>query len=185
MTQKQTFRKTGARTKPALDQNSLWEYALRILSQRAYSSGEIRQKLLKRADSPGTLQAVITKLRDYGLDDDRKFSEAFAAARLQNSGFGRFRILRDLRAKRVAPVVAEGAVNRAFAETDEQQLIEQFLSRKYRAVDLSQFLKEDKNLAAAYRRLRTAGFSSGGALAVLKRYSRRVEDWGEPAQESE
>jgi regulatory protein len=172
----------GAGKKPALDQNSLWEYALRILSQRAYSVGEVRQKLSKKADSNATLQAVMTKLREYGLTDDHKFSEAFASARLQNSGFGRFRVLQDLRAKRVASAVAEGAVNKAFAGTDEQQLIEQFLSRKYRAVDLSQFLQEEKNLASAYRRLRTAGFSSGGSLAALRRYSRRVEDWSEPEE---
>jgi regulatory protein len=182
MRQKQTFRKTGAAKKGALDENSLWEYALRVLSQRAHSSGEIRQKLFKRADSSATLNAVMTKLREYSLADDHKFSEAFASARLQNSGFGRFRVLQDLRAKRVAPAVAEGAVNRVFAGTDEQQLIDQFLSRKYRAVDLRQFLQEDKNLASAYRRLRTAGFSNGGSWAALKRYSRRAEDWSEPEE---
>jgi regulatory protein len=182
MGQKQTFPKTGVRKKAPLDENSLWEYALRALRQRAHSSGEIKQKLAKRADSPNTLNAVMTKLREYGLADDHKFSEAFASARLQNRGFGRFRVLQDLRAKRVAPAVAEGAVNKTFAGTDEQQLIDQFLSRKYRAVDLKQFLQEDKNLASAYRRLRTAGFSSGGSLAALKRYSRQAEDWSEPEE---
>ena len=115
--------------------------------------------------------------------EDRRFSEAFAAARLQNDGFGRYRILNDLRRKRVSAAVAEGAVNRAFTGTDEQQLIERYLTRKYRNVDLTQFLKEEKNLASAYRRLRTAGFSSGSAVAVLKRYSQRVEDFSEPPED--
>ena len=173
----------GIRNTPKLDEKSLWEYALRVLSQRAHSAGEIRQKLLKRARSVADLEAVLAKLREYEIVDDRRFSEAFAAARLQNDGFGRYRILNDLRRKRVSAAVAEGAVNRAFTGTDEQQLIERYLTRKYRNVDLTQFLKEEKNLASAYRRLRTAGFSSGSAVAVLKRYSQRVEDFSEPPED--
>ena len=173
----------GIRNNPKLDEKSLWEYALRTLSQRAHSAGEIRQKLVKRAQSVQNIDAVLAKLREYGMVDDRRFSEAFASARLQNDGFGRFRVLNDLRRKRIAPAIAETAVNTAFSGTDEPQLIEQFLKRKYRNIDLRQFLQEEKNLASAYRRLRTAGFGSGSAIAVLKRYSQRVEEFSEPAED--
>ena len=173
----------GIRNTPKLDEKSLWEYALRVLSQRAYSAGDIKQKLFKRAQSAQDLNAVLTKLQEYGLVDDRRFSEAFASSRLQNDGFGRFRVLNDLRRKRVAPAVAETAVNQAFTGTDELQLIEQFLKRKYRNIELRQFLKEEKNLASAYRRLRMAGFGSGSSMTVLKRYSQRVEEWTEPPPE--
>jgi regulatory protein len=173
----------GIRNNPKLDEKSLWEYALRVLSQRAYSAGDIKHKLFRRAQSAQDLNAVLTKLGEYGLVDDLRFSEAFASSRLQNEGFGRFRVLNDLRRKRIAPAIAETAVNQAFTGTDEPQLVEQFLKRKYRNVDLRQFLKEEKNLASAYRRLRMAGFGSGSAMAVLKRYSQRVEDWSEPPPE--
>jgi len=173
----------GIRNNPKLDEKSLWEYALRTLSQRAHSAGEIRQKLVKRAQSVQDIDAVLAKLREYGMVDDRRFSAAFASARLQNDGFGRFRVLNDLRRKRIAPGIAETAVNTAFSGTDEPQLIEQFLKRKYRNIDLRQFLQEEKNLASAYRRLRTAGFGSGSAIAVLKRYSQRVEEFSEPAED--
>ncbi len=173
----------GIRNNPKLDEKSLWEYALRTLSRRAHSAGEIRQKLTKRARSAKDIDAVLAKLREYGMVDDRRFSEAFASARLQNDGFGRFRVLNDLRRKRIAPAIAETAVNTAFSGTDEPQLIEQFLKRKYRNIDLRQFLQEEKNLASAYRRLRTAGFGSGSAIAVLKRYSQRVEEFSEPTED--
>jgi len=87
----------GIRNNPKLDEKSLWDYALRTLSQRAHSAGEIRQKLVKRAQSVQDIDAVLAKLREYGMVDDRRFSEAFASARLQNDGFGRFRVLNDLR----------------------------------------------------------------------------------------
>ncbi len=167
-----------------LDPDALWNYALRVLGDRAHAAAELRRKLLQRAQSPSDVSAVMAKLHDYGLTDDKKFSESFASSRLANQGLGRFRVLRDLRSKQVASHVAEEAVAAVFAETDEQQLAEKFLVRKYRGKDLPAFLAEEKNLAAAYRRLRTAGFSSNATLSVLKRFSRRAEEWEEPDEPS-
>ena len=164
---------------------ALWDYALKTLGRRAHSAGELRIKLLRRAEQPSDVADVLQKLRDYGLADDAKFAETFASSRLQNEGFGRLRVLRELGAKRVAPGVASEAVGKAFSGTDELELIEKFLSRKYRNTDLRQFLKEQKNLASAYRRLVTAGFSGRASLSVLKRYSSSEEEWGEPPEEPE
>jgi regulatory protein len=55
-------------------------------------------------------------------------------------------------------------------------LIEAFLKRKYRGKDLGPLLKEEKNLASAFRRLRYAGFSSSESIRVLKRYASRAEE---------
>lgn len=168
----------AGRGKPkTLERRALWDYALRVLGQRAHSAAELRQKLSKRAESTADVSAVLEKLGEYGLADDTKFSEAFAASRLQNRGLGRFRVLRDLRAKRVSGKIAQNAVEKTFAGTDEIELIDRFLARKYRGKKLNEFLKEQKNIASVYRRLRTAGFSSGNSLATLKRYAQQVEDW--------
>ena len=150
---------------------ALWEYALRVLGNRAHSSAELSNKLCRRAQSSLDVTSVMSKLREYGLADDKKFSESFASARLANSGMGRFRVLRELRAKRVSQSVAEGAVAAAFDGTDEEHLAERFLLRKYPGKELATFLAEEKNLAGAYRRLRTGGFSARATLSVLKRYS--------------
>jgi len=166
-----------------LDAEGLWEYALRLLGQRAHSAGEVKQKLARRALSIADVSAAMVKLREYGLADDMKFSEAFAAARLQNRGFGRFRVLRELQSKRVPRSTAESAVEIAFSGTDELQLIEQFLVRKYRGSDLGALFKNEKNLAAAYRRLRLAGFSSNNSLSVLRRYANSAEEWNEPVED--
>jgi len=162
-----------------LDAEALWGYALRALGQRAHSASELRQKLSRRAESAGDVNIAMEKLRDYGFADDQKFSEAFAASRLQNQGFGRFRVLRELQSKRVASTVAEDAIEKTFAGMEEQDLISRFLHKKYRGKDLTEFFKEEKNLASAYRRLRTAGFSSSCSLSVLRRYRQETPDWNE------
>ncbi len=165
-----------------LSPEALWEYALHVLGNRSHSSAELRKKLQRRAESSLDVNAVISKLHEYGLADDRKFSESFASAKLANSGIGRFRVLKELRTKQVSSKVAEQAVASVFAGTNEEKLAESFLLRKYRGKDMASFLAEEKNLAAAYRRLRTGGFSSGAALSVLKRYSRGVEEFDEPEE---
>lgn len=159
-----------------LNSDELWDYALRILAQRPNSSSELKKKLSRRADSKSSLTIVLEKLREYGLADDVKFSEAFATARLQNRGFGPSRVLRDLRAKQVAPRVAQDAIDKTFAGTDETELARRFLERKYRGKDPTQLFKEEKDLAAAYRRLRMAGFSTGASISALKSYSKRAEE---------
>lgn len=176
----------GVRNKAKkLNSEQLWDYSLRALGQRAHSVHELRQKLLRRAEAAADVAATLVKLQEYGLTDDRKFSDAVASARLENQGFGRMRVLRELRSKRVADSVATEAVARTYANSAEPDLIAAFLERKYRNRDLHEFLQDQKNVASAFRRLRTAGFSSGGSLAALKRYAGRIEDWAEPIEEEE
>ena len=165
-----------------LDFDALWSYALGVLGRRAHSAGELKQKLTRRAESYPDVDAILAKLRVYGFTDDRKFSESLAAARLQNQGFGRARVLRELNARRVTPSIAQRAVEDAFAGTDELGLVQQFLNRKYRGRNLAEFLSEEKNMANVYRRLRTAGFSSRAVLTVLKRHNHHAADFDEPEE---
>jgi regulatory protein len=159
-----------------LDREQLTNYAVRALGDRAHSAGELRQKLSRRAAVPEDIEAVLTKLREFGYLNDQRFAENFASARLENQGFGKMRVLRELRQRRVAPKLAEQVAEKTFETTNETDLIEAFLKRKYRGKDLGPFLAEEKNLASAFRRLRYAGFSSSESIRVLKRYASRAEE---------
>lgn len=150
-------------------------YALRTLTARALSTSELRAKLERRAAEPSDVGEVIAKLEEAGYLNDRRFAESYAAARLENQGFGRQRVLRDLRQRRVAGELAAGAVARTFEDTNEPTLIAQFLERKYRGVALGEFLSVNKNLVNAYRRLRVAGFSTSASIRVLKQYAAQAD----------
>jgi regulatory protein len=154
-----------------LDEAALMEYAGRLLGGRAHTTGEMREKLRRRAARAGDVDTVLANLRRLGYLDDRRFAGNFATARLENEGLGRARVLRDLRQRRVAPSLAEEAVARTYQDQDEVALIEAFLARKFRGRNLTALLSEEKHLASAWRRLRYAGFSSGNSLRVLKRYA--------------
>ncbi|MGA2879048.1 MAG: regulatory protein RecX [Bryobacteraceae bacterium] len=158
-----------------LDRDKLLNVALRALGGRAHSSGELRDKLRRRAQSDQDVDAVLAKLKESGYLNDRRFAENYASARLQNQGLGKMRVLRDLRQRRVAPKLAEQVTEKTYEQTDEANLIEEFLRRKYRGKQLGTFLSEEKNLAGAFRRLRYAGFSAGQSIRVLKRFASQPE----------
>jgi regulatory protein len=164
------------RTVKLLQRDQLFSLALRSLGGRAYSAGELRAKLQRRAVNQADVESILEELKRAGYLDDRRFAESYAAARLENQGLGRMRVLQDLRARRVAPQLAEKAAEAVYGETDEAELIRSYLERKYRGKALGPFLAEEKNLAAAYRRLRYAGFSAGASIRVLKQFSRQADE---------
>jgi len=154
-----------------LSADELFTYAVRKLSGRAASVGEIRTSLLSRALDPADIDGVLAKLKDYGYLNDARFAESFASARLENEGFGQSRVLRDLRQHRVAPELAASTVSKVYSDKDEPALIEQYVRRKYRSKDREGLFESEKELASAFRRLVRAGFSSANSIRVLKRFA--------------
>jgi regulatory protein len=164
---------------------ALWAYALRLLAGRAHSMGELRDKMRRRAEKAEEVDGMLARLKELGYLDDRRFAESFANARLNNDRLGRARVVRDLRQRRVAPAVAESTVAGVYRDVDERALIEEWIRRKYRLAARDGLFQEDKELAAAYRRLVRAGFRSGEILRVLKRFAKNPEllDGFEPPEE--
>ena len=158
-----------------LDLDGLMNYAGRCLARRAQSLSELRLRLRQRAARQEDVDEAIARLKQSGLLNDRQFADSFAHWRRDNQGFGKARVLRDLMARRVAPAVAKRAADAAYAEVDEQALVESFLERKYRGKNLGEMLAEPKQLASIYRRLRGAGFSATASIRVLKRYSEQAD----------
>ncbi len=163
------------RTKKPLEGEALWLYALKVLGGRAHSTGEMREKLRRRAGRPGEVEEVLARLKDHGYLNDQKFAESYAASRLANDKFGRTRVIQDLRQRRVAPAVAERAARQVYEDVDEHALIEAWIRRKYRLAPREHLFQEDKDLASAYRRLLHAGFRTGDIVRVLKRFARNPE----------
>ena len=170
-----------------LDAASLWEYALKALAGRAHSSGELREKLRRRAERAEDVDDVLSRLKESGYLDDRRYAESYAASRLSGEKFGRTRVIRDLRQHRVAPALAEDSVGKVYRDVDEVALIEEWVRRKYRTAAREGLFADKKDLGAAYRRLVRAGFRSGEILKVLKRFAKDPEllDGFEPPEEEE
>jgi len=169
-----------------LNAEALWEYALKVLGGRAHSTGELREKLRRRAERAGDVDEILARLKEHAYLDDRRFAESFATARLSNDKLGKVRVIQDLRQRRVSPALAEGTVRKVYQDVDEAALIEQWIRRKYKLAPREGLFQEDKDLAAAYRRLLRAGFRSGEIVRVLKRFAKNPDllDSFEPPEEN-
>jgi regulatory protein len=171
-----------------LAQEALFDYAVRSLAARACSSSELRLRLSRRAEQQSDVETCIARLKDLGYLDDKKFAEAYTAMRVENAGFGRIRVLQDLRGRRVAPALASKAVSDAFEGKNEHEMVASYVTRRMPSFAKSLHEppdKEERKLAAAYRKLRRAGFSSGAVLVVLKRLAARPEMLSEPPPDDE
>ena len=74
-----------------LDREGLWLYALRLLGQSAQSTGQVREKLRRRAAQAADVDEVLTRLTNAGYLDDRH-EPARLTGRLTIRRKGRFSI---------------------------------------------------------------------------------------------
>ena len=163
----------------------MFEYAVKCLGVRAYSTGDLKSKLRMRAANPPDVDATIDRLKDIGYLNDQRFAENFASARVENEGFGRMRVLSDLRARRVTGNMAEQSVEQALEGKSEAELIDSYIERRMPSIAAGGRIEDERKLASAYRRLRRAGFTSGPILTALKGLAARPELLEEPIEEEE
>ncbi len=168
-----------------LDAAALLTYAMKALAARALSTSEVRTKLERRAETHSDVETVMAKLGEFGFLNDGKFAEHFAQVRKDSQGFGKMRVLNDLRTRRVPSDLAGDAVALAFSGTEEVDLVKAFLERKYRNTDLQAYLQDPKHLQSAFRRLRYAGFGAGPSITVLKRFAAAAEELEDMGSEDE
>lgn len=182
---------TGARNRRpvgvvrVLQAEALFEYSVKYLALQACSSEALKTKLRRKAASTADIDATIARLKDIGYLNDARFAENYAANRVENDGFGRMRVLSDLRAKRVPASLADKAVAHAFEEKSEDAMIAAFIERRLPSLARSGRIEDEKELARAYRRLRRAGFSSPGVMTALKRMAARPDLLDEPPPDEE
>src|SRR2546423_15487553 len=113
------MREPSGRKKAPLSAEALFEFAVKSLGARACSTGELRRKLVLRAERAGDVEDVIARLRDYGYLNDKRFAEGYAGARLENQGLGRSRVLRDLRQRKVRVTLATGAADSIYKQVEQ------------------------------------------------------------------
>jgi len=107
-----------------------------MLSHRGYSVAELRRALEKKFPASPAVEDTLARLRSLGYLNDKKFAEHYAASLVRNRALGRFRVRRELKAKLVDYRHIDRAVEQAFEDTDERQLLEHVLDRKIRTLKL-------------------------------------------------
>jgi len=139
--------------------------ALRMLARRPYSVAEMRRALEKKYPRSNEVSKAIARLRELHYLDDKKFAEHYASSLARNRAYGRHRIRRELKAKLVDYRQIEPALEQAFAETGEQQLLEQTLEKKVRTLRLP---LTPAKLASLCQSLMRRGFRADDIIKAVR-----------------
>jgi regulatory protein len=134
--------------------------------RRAHSIHEMKEYLGRRAEDPDMIKVVIARLREHKYIDDARYALDFARNHTQLRRQGRFRIMRELRARGVPDSHIEAALEAVFADTDEASLVRARLQRR---LAHSRGPLDQRKIASLYGSLLRAGFSSDVVRAEIRR----------------
>jgi regulatory protein len=137
-------------------EGELYDVAVRALMRRAHSVNEMKRLLTRRADNELLVKAVLARLRENGQLDDARYAKQFVRQRTEIRRQGKFRIMRDLRARGVPDEHVNAAIAESAEQTDEVALVRQRIERKLK---LTRGEIDDRKIASLYGSLMRAGFS--------------------------
>lgn len=152
-----------------LNEAALYQYAVKALGRQMRTEVELRRLMTARAE-PGDngeadVGAAIARLKEHGYLDDRAYAETYARLRQQNEKLGARRVRQALQQKGIRHELINETVDARYAETDEEKLAREYLSRKRIPKPES-----PEGTARVMRRLVAAGFTTGAIYKVLRRW---------------
>ena len=151
------------------------ERAMRLLSARAHTGSELRQKLLRAGFPRDEVEATVKECEKRHYLDDRMFAEDCTDLWLER-GHGIRSIRCKLRQKGIPAELADAALARS-EEAEPEAACRAIESR------LSSLLREKdtrKRRAKALRFLAARGFSGSALGAAMKRLAAAERELGEP-----
>jgi regulatory protein len=163
------FGRKPAKPRAFLNATGLYDYAVRSLGRQMRTKADLRRLLQKRAE-PGesgeaSVAAVLVRLRERGYLNDAAYAETYARLRHDNEKLGQRRVRQDLQQKGVSAELIAQTLDARYANSDEEALARQFLSRKRLPKPES-----PKDTARVMRRLLTAGFSTKVIYRILRQW---------------
>ena len=174
------FRPARRKSAP-LDENALYEYAVKALGRRMRTVAELKRLMRSRVESgePGEakIHRVIARLKAQRYLNDTSYASSYARLRQENQSFGKRRVRQDLVQKGVHAEVIAKTLDAAYEEVNEEELARRHLERKRVSKPAS-----DKESARVMRMLVRAGFSTGVIFRILKKWD--VDDEALAALES-
>ncbi len=146
---------------PLTTYNAVKDRALRLLSFRAHSEYELRDKLMHDGASEDDINAVIDFLYEYKFLDDRIYAARLAADLSHIKKYGKYRIIAELTRKGIPrEIISETAET---LETDEEEQLLPLMERKL-AGDF-----EQKSRDRAFRYFASRGYGFDDIKAAFNR----------------
>ncbi|MCJ7751669.1 MAG: recombination regulator RecX [Armatimonadetes bacterium] len=163
-------RKTSEKLSRPDDEQAARDTCLRLLSRRARSAGELRERLRTGGFSTDVAEGVLSNLEDAGLIDDEEFTRSWVSGRKAAGGASRRRIDWELRRKGVDRDLIERVLREEMDDRTELGQAAQLARKKLRGQRV-----DGKELSRLRRHLLGRGFGFDTVDSVLQAVAREEE----------
>ena len=143
------------------------DFALRRLSRRSHSKGELVDKMERTGYSYREIEATINYLRKYKYIDDTVFAIQFAQSRSKFNYWGPTRISHRLQELKLQTADIQKALEETFPEGENQaarRAFHRYLEKRNRKKTVSE------QQGRAYRHLLSRGFSGEVSHELVSTY---------------
>ena len=110
-----------------------FDRAVNLLTYKARSIKELRERLLEKDwTNEQIVDEVIEKLKSYGYLNDEVFAKNLASSKLRQKPMGKRLLQQKLALKKLDKETVAEAIEKAFDETPEDELIERAIVKRLR-----------------------------------------------------
>jgi regulatory protein len=137
--------------------------AFRLLSYKARSEQELRERLNRKGYSPVVIEQVLNRLKELTIVDDEKLARDYVEARITIGHKGKFRVQQELLKKGIDREKIAKALKTAPDESEAARMVIEHYLPRYRRLD------ETTRKRRLYGLLARRGFSAETIEQVLFR----------------
>ncbi len=139
--------------------------ALKLLSFRPRSVGELRERLLKKNIPKALVEKVLSSLQQQGLLDDMKFAKLFSQSRMDTRPTGKKLLVRELKKKGLSEqIVSETIAN--LKDFDEAASALELAEKRFSRVT---GISAEKKKSRIYGFLKRRGFADDVVFEVIRK----------------
>lgn len=161
-------RQTARLEKKTPEQLQSYSYNLSIwyLSQKDYTSFELRQKMLKKLVPEEVIDVTITRLTEISAIDDNSYAERYTESALKFKKWSSSKVRRELAHKRIETDLIDQALEDVYSEDLEWEAACSLASAKVKATRSTADIKKREN--KIIRALMSRGFAYDIASRAMK-----------------
>ena len=155
--------------------------AFRLLSARAYSCSEVKEKLRRRGFDESVIAQTIETLRRMKLVDDRDFALRFVEERMRRRPSGPALLRHDLKKRGINSATADEVLDEVFSQVDAEAVALDILRSRRRQFD---GVDRPKALSRMYGFLGRRGFGAVAQVAAQRAWLEFTENGRDDATEA-
>ena len=141
--------------------------ALYLLDYRDHSYKELYDKL-RRNYSPDICEAVMEKMIEIGVIDDRKYAERYARYLFEVKRAGKYKARAEMLKKGIDKEIVDEFLEEY--EEDTQERLKELVEKKY-----ARYLTDEKGVQKVFNALVRYGYNYSDVREVIKEFMDEVE----------